>query len=170
MTYNTYFTPTPATVEELKKMYRKLAFENHPDRGGDAEIMKQINNEYDTLFARLKDVHTAADGTQYTSTEKTAETAKDFREIIERLIHIPQIDIELCGRWLWISGNTYAAREELKAAGCRYASRKKMWYWHFEEDGTDRPHKPCTMERIRELYGSEEIAHTAARVQLTATT
>jgi len=32
---------------ELKKRYRKLAFQYHPDRGGDAEIMKAINAEYD---------------------------------------------------------------------------------------------------------------------------
>lgn len=165
MTYNTYFTPTPATVEELKKMYRKLAFKHHPDMGGNVEDMKRVNAEYDELFARLKNTHTAADGTEYTTTESTAETAADFREIIEKLIKIPQINIELCGRWIWISGNTYAAREELKAAGCKYASKKKMWFWHFEDDAS-RPHKAVSMERIREIYGSEEIAHTAARVAI----
>ena len=165
MTYR-FFNPVPKTVEELKSMFRKLAFTHHPDRGGNVEDMKTVNNEYDELFARLKDTHAAADGTAYTAKESTAETAADFRDIIEKLIHIPEINIELCGRWLWISGNTYAAREELKAAGCRYASKKRMWYWHFEEDGTDRPHKAVSMDRIRELYGSEEIAHTAARTAI----
>ena len=32
------------TLEEAKKLYKKLAFENHPDRGGDNEKMQQINN------------------------------------------------------------------------------------------------------------------------------
>ena len=37
------------TYDELRKRYKKLAFENHPDRGGNTETMKAINNEYDFL-------------------------------------------------------------------------------------------------------------------------
>lgn len=37
------------SVEELKTMYKKLAKENHPDMGGDVEVMKAINNEFDML-------------------------------------------------------------------------------------------------------------------------
>lgn len=35
-----------ATHEEIKKAYRKLAKEHHPDSGGDAEKFKQINEAY----------------------------------------------------------------------------------------------------------------------------
>ena len=35
-----YFTPVPATLEELKALYRKLAMKHHPDLGGDTETMK----------------------------------------------------------------------------------------------------------------------------------
>lgn len=35
--------------EDLKKAYRTLAIKNHPDRGGDAEDMKQINAAYESL-------------------------------------------------------------------------------------------------------------------------
>ena len=52
-----YFTPTPKTLEELKKQYRKLVFQHHPDKGGDADKMKAVNNEYDALFSKLKDIH-----------------------------------------------------------------------------------------------------------------
>lgn len=38
------------SLEDLKKQFRNLAMQHHPDKGGDAEIMKQINNEYDLLF------------------------------------------------------------------------------------------------------------------------
>lgn len=37
------------TLDELKKEYRRLAMLNHPDRGGDEETMKAINNEYDAV-------------------------------------------------------------------------------------------------------------------------
>lgn len=38
-----------ASAEQLKKAYRKLAMENHPDRGGDGQKFAQINEAYDTL-------------------------------------------------------------------------------------------------------------------------
>jgi hypothetical protein len=40
-------------AEELKKEYKRLARENHPDMGGDIEIMKAINAEFDMLLAIL---------------------------------------------------------------------------------------------------------------------
>ena len=38
------------SLDDLKEQFKKLARTHHPDAGGDAEIMKQINQEYDTLF------------------------------------------------------------------------------------------------------------------------
>ena len=38
-----------ATQDEIKKTYRKLAKENHPDIGGDEETFKKISLAYDTL-------------------------------------------------------------------------------------------------------------------------
>lgn len=40
-------------VKELKEQYKKLARENHPDMGGDVEVMKAINGEFDILLATL---------------------------------------------------------------------------------------------------------------------
>lgn len=38
-----------ATQEEIKKAYRKLAKENHPDKGGDEDKFKQISGAYDII-------------------------------------------------------------------------------------------------------------------------
>jgi molecular chaperone DnaJ len=38
-----------ATSDEIKKSYRKLAKENHPDAGGNEETFKKISVAYDTL-------------------------------------------------------------------------------------------------------------------------
>ena len=36
------------SMEAVKKQYRKLAMKYHPDRGGNEEVFKQINNEYES--------------------------------------------------------------------------------------------------------------------------
>ena len=38
------------TLEELRKQYRKLAMENHPDKGGQVKDMQEINNVYHMTF------------------------------------------------------------------------------------------------------------------------
>ena len=38
------------SFENLKKQFRDLLKRNHPDNGGDVEIMKEINVEFDALF------------------------------------------------------------------------------------------------------------------------
>ena len=48
--YQTLNVSKNASDDDLKKAYRKLAMENHPDRtGGDDTKFKQINEAYDTL-------------------------------------------------------------------------------------------------------------------------
>ena len=152
-----YFIPTPSTLEELKAMYKKLAMKNHPDLGGSTETMQEINTEYETLFARLKNVHRNASGEQYTAANDNGETAADFVEIIDKLIKLPGIIVELCGSWLWVTGETRAVKEELKEIGFRWSSSKKAWYYH-EGSYMKRGGKTCSMEEIRDMYGSRKYS------------
>ena len=66
------------------------------------------------------------------------------------------VELEICGSWLWASGCTYPFRAELKNAGFRFSSNKKMWYWH---DGEYRRHskKNLAMDEIRDRHGSVPI-------------
>ena len=47
--YKTLGVSRDAETGEVKKAFLKLAKEYHPDKGGDAEKSKQINEAYDIL-------------------------------------------------------------------------------------------------------------------------
>lgn len=139
------------TLEDLKKEYRRLAMLHHPDVGGTVEEMQAINAAYDALHEVLKQAHNQ----QADEYHQTTETPEEFRQIIETLLRMDGLEVELCGSWLWIGGNTRAHKEELKAAGCRWSSNKKLWYWRHAEEG-HRWHKGNkTMNQIRSKYGSQ---------------
>lgn len=148
------------TLDALKERYKTLAKAYHPDINPDAgdEIMQQINAQYDDMVKRLSRV--AADGrTEATEQEarNAATMAQAYRDVIAQIIHLAGLNIELCGAWLWISGETYANREALKAAGCCYAGNKKAWYWRPDEAACRRSRRNTTMIDIRIKYGSERI-------------
>jgi curved DNA-binding protein len=47
--YETLGVTESATPEEIKKAYRKLASQHHPDKGGDTATFQSIQTAYDTL-------------------------------------------------------------------------------------------------------------------------
>jgi molecular chaperone DnaJ len=47
--YDTLGVPKNASADEIKKAYRKLAREHHPDQGGDETRFKEIQGAYDVL-------------------------------------------------------------------------------------------------------------------------
>ena len=152
------------TLDELKKEYRRLAMIHHPDHGGDTATMQAINGEYSEAFPRLKNQHNAAADEAH----QTTETPEEFITIIFQLLRFPGLIVELCGSWLWITGETYAIKDQLKAAGCRWSSSKKAWYWHHPEEG-HRWHKgTATMSDIRTKYGSQTYKGRNAAEAITA--
>lgn len=146
----TYFTNIK-NLDELKAEYRRLAMKHHPDKGGDLETMKAINAEHDELFEVLKKQHNAGADEDH----QTTETAEMFRDIIDLLLTLDGLEVELCGSWLWIGGNTKEHKDALKEAGCKWSQNKKMWYWRHPEEGRRWRKTNATMGEIRTKYGSQ---------------
>lgn len=148
------------TLEELKKAYRKLAMKHHPDNGGNEELFKTINNEYDTMYQQL--FHTKDTKKQSNNTQKTKASYEDihkesetFKSIIEALIKF-NVTIDIVGTWIWVYGDTYKCKEVLKNLGFMWANGKKKWYWYDGERGTSKGHR-MSYDKITQLHGCENV-------------
>lgn len=146
------------TLEELRREYKRLVKANHPDNGGSEDVIKVINVEYDFCFKALEKNDTAS------SNKYNMEEDEQIRDIINNIINF-NIDIEICGSWIWVSGNTYECKTELKQNGFRWASKKKMWYWHNPEEQA-RGNGKATMDDIRNRYGSHVMKESASKIYI----
>ena len=81
--------------------------------------------------------------------------ADKLNDAINAIIHLQGLRIEVCGLWVWVSGDTRTHKESLKAAGYYWASKKFMWYFRPAESAGGRG---LPMETIREKYGSQTVA------------
>lgn len=108
-------------LDELKAEYKRLAKMYHPDLGGDEEIMKQVNAQYDELSQKLPKVN--AQGEEYQPQQR--ETPAAFRAAILAVITLPGVFLELCGSWLWCTGETRQHKDILKAAGYKFSGNKQ---------------------------------------------
>ncbi len=154
-----FYAGQQITIEAIKKQYRQLAMENHPDRGGDLKTMQEINAEFDVLRKRYYNVHESQSGATYRDdTQDTMdEVTAHFEEIIDQLLKMDGVGIEICGSFIWLDGNTYAYRKEIKELGFRWASKKKRWFLA-PEGWRKKGHRELTMGEIRASYGSQRVA------------
>lgn len=132
-------------LEGLKAEYKKLCKIHHPDLGGDTATMQAINAEYQQLLktGRLD------------FGQSNAEIEESIRDIIERATVLEGLVVELCGRWVWFTGETYKWKDQLKAFGCYFAAKKKAWYWRPADEARQGKHKTLELDQIRTKYGSQ---------------
>jgi curved DNA-binding protein CbpA len=143
----TQYFESCSSLDEVKRKYKELAMKYHPDRGGSKEIMQEINSQYESI--RKNPLF------RFDKVNKDArKDYVEFPEIINHIIGFKGIVIELCGNWLWISGQTYQYRWQLKKYGFLFADQKKLWYWR-PNDYKSANQEPKSMEYIRSKYGSD---------------
>lgn len=160
------------TLEALRRQYKELLKKYHPDNvNGSTAATQEINAEYDRLFKSLKDKHeNKAAGNTNTKSYNTNMydwgNDKVLRDVLQRIINFDGIEIELVGAWLWVSGNTYNYKKELKEIGFKWAAQKKQWYFH-TDDYHKKSRKSLSMEDIRSYYGNTKV-YTDTKILLEA--
>jgi len=138
------------TQEILKKAYVKASFKYHPDRNpAGLEMMKAVNAAY-AVLKNLPDDDKHTDGTAGEDYGETLNAA------LNAVIHMEGVNIEICGNWVWLSGNTKPHKDAIKAAGYFWASKKMMWYFRPAE-WKSKARGAWDMDKIRETHGSSAV-------------
>lgn len=149
------------TLEALRKEYHNLLKINHPDAGGSVEATQAINKEYEELFKLLKASETCSDKRtkQYKEAEKKYNTSydKELREKLESLIKFRGLNIEIVGCWIWVDGNTFPVREQLKAQGFQWSKARSKWHWGLTSPRYRKNGSKFSFDEIRSRYGSEVV-------------
>lgn len=166
MTHTNWFEGCK-TVEEIRSRYHKLAMQYHPDRGGSHQTMCDINAAYEAAckFYVRNDKKAYA---RYTTSDarEAYYSAQDIlnekiRIIIERLVKLGGLNVELCGSWIWVDGNTRPHKETLKALGGRWSKDKGKWYF---VGAPSHGYRRYTMDEIRSFHGSKFYAKAEEEV------
>lgn len=143
-----------ATLAELKATYKTWCLQLHPDLNPDkdtTEDMKALNNAYEEHFKLLK---TREMNKDKKDREKFSfdEAPEDLINIINTLIKFKGLKIDIVGNWLWLSGNTYPYKEQIKGLRFHWSKNKKKWFWN-GSDSVRRPFKKMTYKDITAKYG-----------------
>lgn len=158
---NTKYFKDVTTLEELRKQYKTLLKKYHPDCGGSEEATKEIIAEYEKLFSFLKDNekynHTDTKAKEAHEKKYNYKTDKAVREAIERIIRFAGLKIEIVGTWIYVTGNTFQYKEEIKNAKFWWSKSKKCWFWGGSDDFKPDGSRGHSMKRNRNKYGSETI-------------
>lgn len=134
------------TETSVKAAFRRAAQKYHPDKGGSTEMMQAVNAAY--AYMQMHYGETIAEmGTD-------AGYADRLNDAINAIIHLEGLNIEVCGLWVWVSGDTRTHKDAIKEAGYFWASKKYMWYFRPADQSGGRGK---SMGEIRAKYGSVNV-------------
>lgn len=135
--------------EAIKAAYQAACSKYHPDRNpAGLEMMKLVN----AAWAALSDYK--ADMSAVDSDEEL-NLGEEMNAALNAVIGLG-LDIEICGSWIWVSGDTKPHKEALKAAGYHWAPKKLMWHWR-PEGSKSWSRGKYSMDEVRARHGSVTV-------------
>lgn len=139
------------TLDEAKAEYRRLAFKLHPDRGGDTATFQDLQNQFENF---------KPESLKYKN-EMEDHVPEDFMNLVNSLLNIEGITVEICGNWIWLSGDTKPVKDQIKSIESvtyRRGWSKNKSQWYFSPKGyRKRSKKSLSIDEIRDLYGSHTV-------------
>lgn len=91
--------------------------------------------------------------------EQKELTQEELQDLLEHIKAIKALGLvcELVGSWVWVSGKTKEQKEGLKKLGCRWAPKKKVWYYHTGPAHHYRRRSEKDLDEIKAKYGCQKI-------------
>ena len=137
---------------EIKAAYRRMSAKYHPDRNpAGLEMMKLVNAAYQAL----SDYDYVSSARAEEEESEGLDLGEEMNTALNAIIGLG-LTIEICGVWIWVSGETREHKEALKAAGYRWAPKKVMWMWK-PADSKSKGRGKFTMDEIRSAHGSQSV-------------
>ncbi len=145
-----------ATQREVKKAFKSASIKYHPDRNPAGEqMMKAIVSAYESLLAFGGDVEREEGGKEIDFGE---ELNKVINDVIELANDGFNIIVEVCGNWVWVTGETFPVKDKLGKSGIGmfYAKKKNAWYFRPEEYKS-KSRKTISLNAIRKKHGTKSV-------------
>lgn len=145
------------TPEIVKAAYRRAAMKYHPDRNpAGLVMMKAVNAAREALRDFVGSLNHSEEAGQY---------GGHLNDAISHLLHSVGLDLEICGAWLWVTGETKAHKDTIKAfesdSGNKFRWHSKKLAWYFAPNdfkGRRKFRGNVNMDDIRDKYGSAHVA------------
>jgi hypothetical protein len=142
------------SVEEAKKLYKKLLMQYHPDHAGPEweAVTKEIIAQFNTFLNGFMS-HSFNSYYEDKEWKPNAEAVTPFQEILQKIINL-DCEIEIIGYWIYCF-NSKEVREQLKELGFWFSGKHKAWVY------SGRPKRlragKETLDEIRARTGSQQI-------------
>jgi curved DNA-binding protein CbpA len=144
--------------EVVKKAYRKACSKYHPDKGGSNEMMKAVNDAYDLL----KDFKGSSKETENQNVFEEDNYPDELNDALNAALALDGLFVEVCGIWVWVTGETMKHKEALKEAGFKWAKKKKAWHFR-PSDYKSKGRGSWDLDKIREEHGSRSFQQKSRR-------
>ena len=139
------------TQEDVKKAYRKASKKYHPDCNPSGDEMMKLVNEANSVLedARYPILVNSGDTYDYGS---------EINSALNAINNLQGLFIEVCGAWVWVSGETKVHKDILKSQGFLFSGNKKMWYFRPKSQKRFfRGKSQFSIDEIRSKYGSQKV-------------
>ena len=142
------------TLEDAKKIYRKLAFELHPDQGGSDEGFKNLQNQYEAFLGNSWNNAFNAYAKEKGYTPKA--NAYVFKEILKEAVKLANDKylVQIMGYWIYVF-NGFTIKDDLKALGFWWSKKHKAWIY----SGMKKINHATKLglDKIKSIYGCETV-------------
>ena len=150
-------TEKEISLEIVKKAYRQACKVYHPDINPAGHAMMQaVNEAFESLSKEAFPI-------QLNEFDTINNYGEVLNNALNEIINLMGLTIEICGAWIWVSGETKPHKETLKNAGYIWSQQKVMWYFRPQSSKTRFYRGKLSLDEIRFKYGSEKISTRFAK-------